>query len=252
MTKNNQSPKQPVSGLTKSIVIALQKFIWYLAHFWPIPAILVAPAFLSLGLLAPTFMADGYEDVGKAVYRILAPHNHQLPQRSYFLYSTDGGVATYSMAELVAEGADAADPESFLGNELIGFKTALNHRMVAIFATIFVGGLAWLALGRRPHFGAPWFLLFLIPLLLDGFSHLISESSSLAFREQNAWAACLTGHLFSTDFYEGSKMGSLNWVLRNLTGGIFGVGIVWYLFTSFDDFFNRIKRRLANPVSIKP
>jgi uncharacterized membrane protein len=189
-------------------------------------------------------MAAGQPDTGRAIYGFLAPHNHQLPQRSYFLFGRAGGVQTYPIEQLVAQGANPNNMEAFLGNPEIGYKMALNHRMTAIFVAILVGGIAWGLARGRPRLSLIWFLVMTFPLLLDGFSHMLSENSGQGFRASNDWAVTLTGGLLPATFYTGATIGSLNWLLRTLTGLIFGLGLAWFLYTYLSNRFMAIRRRL--------
>jgi hypothetical protein len=240
-----------VTGPTRAIVIMLQKSILYLARHWFGVAVLLAGIILGLSFLAPVLMAAGLTDAGQSIYRFLAPHDHQLPQRSYFLFGQSGWVQSYSLEQLLAWGALPGNLRAFIGNPEIGFKMALNQRMVAIFVAIFFGGLGWDWAGERPRLGPFWFLLLALPLLVDGFSHMFSENSGLGFRTNNAWAVSLTGDVFSPRFYEGATIGSLNWLLRTVTGLLFGVGLVWFLFTYFSFRFSAIRARLEPKFSKK-
>ena len=191
--------------------------------------------------MASSVLSAGWPEGGQALYRFLAPHNHQLPQRSYFLF---GPKISYSLEEVLAFGADPQNLEAFIGNAGIGFKTALNHRMMAIFAAILLGGMGWGLAGGRPRWGLVGLLLLSLPLLADGFSHMISERNGFGFRETNAWAVWLTGGAFSPQFYQGSGVGSLNWALRTLTGFLFGLGLVWFLYSYLSGRFAVIRARL--------
>jgi hypothetical protein len=244
MTQKHES--QPtISGPTRSLVITLQKAILFLARYWFLIANLLALTILALGFLAPMFMSMGWPEAGQAVYRFLAPHNHQLPHRSYFLFGQHGPIVTYSLEELLGFGADPQNLQAFIGNPKIGFKTALNHRMIAIFVAILLGGLGWGLAGERPRLGLVGLLLFSLPLLIDGFSHMISERNGLAFRATNEWAVWLTGGLFSTQFYQGTTIGTLDWWLRTLTGLLFGLGLIWFLYSYLSGRFMTIRTRLG-------
>jgi hypothetical protein len=244
MTQKHES--QPtITGPTRSLVITLQKAILFLARYWFLIANLLALTILALGFLAPMFMSMGWPEAGQAVYRFLAPHNHQLPHRSYFLFGQYGPIVTYSLEELLGFGADPQNLQAFIGNPKIGFKTALNHRMIAIFVAILLGGLGWGLAGERPRLGLVGLLLFSLPLLIDGFSHMISERNGLAFRATNEWAVWLTGGLFSTQFYQGTTIGTLDWWLRTLTGLLFGLGLIWFLYSYLSGRFMTIRTRLG-------
>ena len=163
------------TGFSRNLLIFLQKSILLLARHWFLVAILLTWVVLSLALLAPALMAADQPEAGQAIYRFLAPHDHQLPQRSYFLFSSNG---------------------------------------------------------------------MTLPLLVDGFSHMLSENSGAGFRQGNAWAVALTGGMFSAAFYEGTTIGSLNWLLRTVTGLLFGLALVWFLFSYLSMRFEEMRTRL--------
>lgn len=234
----------PISGARRVVVLRLQWLIWLLSKQWLVAVNLLSGFILFLGFLAPVLQAEGLTAESQRVYRFLAPHNHQLPQRSYFLFGQNSGIHTYSVPQLVAAGADPQRLESFVGNAEIGFKTALNQRMIAIFVAIFLGGVWWGLAGRRPQLDLVLLLLMALPLLIDGFSHMASERSGSGFRDPNGWAVILTAGAFSPDFYGGSTLGSLNWWLRTLTGLLFGFGLIWYLNTYLSVRFAAVQVKL--------
>jgi len=83
---------------------------------------------------------------------------------------------------------------------LAGYQVAFCERDTAMYAAMALSGLAWARFGRRVP-GLHWsvFLLLALPMALDGFTQL------LGFREST-------------------------WQLRTLTGGLFGLGCVWFGF----------------------
>ena len=235
---------RPLSGLGRRLIIFLQLGVWWLSQFWLPLALLLAIGVLALALLAPALEADGYSKEAQTVYRWLAPHDHQLPHRSYFLFGQQGWIQSYSLDQILAWGADPQNLRAFTGNEEIGYKMGLNHRMTAIFIGIVVGGLIWAFAGGRPQVGGLVFLLMALPLLVDGFSHLASDLHGSGSRQANLWAAWLTGNFFPTEFYQQSTIGSLNWWLRSVTGFVFGLGLVWFLFTYISYRFTLIRLKL--------
>jgi len=243
-----RSPKNEknmaVTGWQRTVVIFLQKGVYYLTKYWYSFFMAAGSLFLFLGFLAPALQAEGYEGAATAVYRFLALNNHQLPQRSYFLFGEADLIDAYSLEELLIEGADPANLQAFIGNGTIGYKTGLNHRMIAIFVGIVVGGLIWGIRKGRPRLSIIQFVLLTLPLLIDGFSHMASETGS-GFRGANSWLVRLTDGTFTAVFYEGSIPGSFNWWLRTLTGLLFGLSLVWFLFPRFSDFFKKRRSELA-------
>jgi uncharacterized membrane protein len=243
-SKSIENKHPAVTGPGRPLVIFFQKLILLLTRHWLFGANTLAAIILGLGFLAPILLSIGLSDEAQIIYRFLAPHNHQLPQRSYFLFGETGGLHTYSLDQIVAQGADPQHLQTFVGNSAIGFKTALNHRMIAIFTAIFGGGLAWSLMGRQPRVSFSVFFLLMLPLLIDGFSHLFSERSGLGFRERNTWAVTLTGHIFPPTLYTGTTFGTLNWFLRTLTGALFGLALVWFLYAYLDQRFKVIQAQL--------
>ena len=81
-------------------------------------------------------------------------------------------------------------------------------------------------------------------MALDGGSHMLSEITRLGFRESNAWAVWLTGGLFPSSFYVGTTVGSLNWLLRTLTGTLFGLATIWFVYPYLADGFDGIRQDL--------
>jgi hypothetical protein len=232
------------SPAIRTIVISLQKAVLLLARHWYFVAMLLTIAILAAGFLAPAFMAEGYPEAGQRIYRFLRSQNHQLPQRSYFLFGKAGAVQSYSLEQVLEFGAEDERLEDFVGNAKVGYKTALNHRMIAIFVGIFIGGLIWGLNRQRPQLSFIWFLPLALPLIFDGLSHMISEGSGEGFRQTNAWAVAITANAFSQIFYQGTTVGTLNWLLRTVTGLLFGLGLAWWLFSYLSRRFMAVRLQL--------
>lgn len=207
---------------------------------WFILFALLAGAYIILPFLAPLFMVMGWNGAGKAIYFIYSFLCHQLPERSYFLF---GPKITYSLPEIQAAWRDTANPlilRQFIGNAQMGWKVAWSDRMVSMFTSLWVFGLLWYPLRRRiPKLPTWGLLLFLLPMMLDGTSHFISDFWGIGygFRDTNLWLAALTGHIFPATFYAGDAWGSFNSIMRLATGLLFGLGIVWFAFPYVDESF---------------
>lgn len=230
--------------LAARLIIRLQQGIYWLSIYWLPLAVLVPAIIFLLAVLAPALMSAGLTAPGQTVYRWLAPHDHQLPQRSYFLFGENGLVNSYSLEQVLDWGADPYNLRAFVGNPKIGFKMGLNHRMTAIFAASLLACITWVLRGGRPKVGPLWAIILILPLLIDGYSHMLSEISGTGFRASNAWAVPLTGGAFSPQFYAGTTIGSLNWWLRTLTGVLFGLGFSWFLLTFLSIRFAAIRLQL--------
>jgi uncharacterized membrane protein len=205
----------------------MDRLILTFSRHWLLVVNVMAGLFIGLTAVAPLLMALGLEGPARVLYRFYALNCHQLPQRSYFLFGPHG-VDTYSLEQILAWGGDPGYLRGFVGNAEIGFKMAMAHRNTAIHSTVFLAGLAYALLRRRLR-ALPWkwYLILIAPMFFDGMSHVVSEVTGLGFRDTNAWAAWLTGGAFGPAFYTGTGIGSLNWLLRTLTGALFGLASVW-------------------------
>ncbi|KAA3661888.1 MAG: DUF2085 domain-containing protein [Chloroflexi bacterium] len=101
----------------------------------------------------------------------------------------------------------------------------------------------WLSGGKKVFF------LFLLPMAIDGFTHMISDFTQGiggGFRDSNAWLADLTNHMFPATFYIGDAFGSFNSWMRLLTGILFGLGVVWFLYPRIQDSFAETSAQLEH------
>jgi len=218
---------------------------WFEAH-WLLAFNTGWGVFVILPWLAPIFMGIGWTWPGRVVYFIYNFFCHQLPERSWFLY---GPHFSYTQAQ-IAEAWGRSLPEisnelvrrQFIGTAEIGWKVAWSDRMVAMYGSIFLFGLLYAILRERqikiPMM--PWwlFFVFVLPLGVDGTTHLINDMFRLNFRQTNQWAMFITGHIFPTQFYIDDMFGSLNSVLRMVTGILFGFGVVGFLWPIMEDEFS--------------
>ena len=78
--------------------------------------------------------------------------------------------------------------------------------------------------------------MFMLPLLADGLTHMVSDVAGLGqgFRDSNAWLAALTGNSLPAAFYAGDALGSFNSLMRLVSGVFFALGIVWLAFPYFE------------------
>ena len=202
--------------------------------------------FVILPWLAPVFMVMGLNFPGRIIYFIYNFFCHQLPERSWFLF---GEKFSYSQAEIalawgrtLPEISNELVRRSFIGTPELGWKVAWSDRMVAMYGSIFLFGILYAILRERgvrmPPI--PWwlFLIFITPMAIDGTTHLINDVLRADFRQSNEWAAVLTGYALPANFYAGDHFGSLNSVLRLITGLLFGFGVVAFLWPMMDREFS--------------
>jgi uncharacterized membrane protein len=198
------------AGRRSSYVLGLDRGIAWLARHWLLVANLAMGLFIGGTLLPPTLMHLGLKGPAQVLYHLYSFNCHQLPERSYFLFSPDG-VNTYSLQQVIGWGADPGYLRGFVGNAQVGFKLGMAERNTAIYTTFLLAGLVYALVRRRTRGLSPrTFLLLLLPMVLDGLSHMASEISGLGFRETNAWLVALSGSVFPVTFYAGTTFGTFN------------------------------------------
>jgi len=196
--------------------------------------------FIGLPFLAPVFMHWGWEIPARWIYSIYSLLCHQLPERSLFLF---GPHSMLSLGQVQAAWKDTLNPlvlRQFIGNPELGWKVAWSDRMVAMYAAIFLFALLWRPF-RRHIQPLPWwgFMLLLLPMAIDGTSHLISDLWGIeqGFRQANLWLVILTRNSLPAGFYAGNALGSFNSYMRWLSGLFFGLAVVWFGFPYLEQAF---------------
>ena len=162
--------------------------------------------YVGLPVLAPALMEAGATGPAKVIYTIYYPACHQLPERSFFLF---GEAPVYQRSDLPANGIADSDNmlvrRKYIGDAEHGYKVAICQRDVSIYGAMFLMGLLFaLMRGYLPKLPGKWLILFVLPMFLDGTSQLVGLRSS-------------------------------TWLLRLVTGAIFGVGLVWYVYPLIDE-----------------
>lgn len=216
---------QPVTGRTRDLVILADKIIFQLAKHWLALANTFWGLYVILPVLAPLLMAAGLTLPARVIYTIYRPACHQRPERSYFL---GGPELIYSPEELTAGGVDLDPFVRDIGNETLGWKMAFCERDVAIYGTIFVGGLLYAVVRqlRRGQGAGTWrmplryFLLFLVPMGVDGILQLFG-------------------------LYES------NWLLRTITGAFFGLGAVLFAYPYAQEGFDDVRRTINSKLHLE-
>lgn len=200
-------------------------------HKWLIVFSLTYGTFITLPFIAPILMHIGWEQPAKLVYLAYSFLCHQLPQRSFFLF---GPKASYSLNEIQIAWRNTLNPlvlRQFIGSAEMGWKVAWSDRMASMYGSILPIAWLWYPF-RRKLKGLPiWaFLLMLLPMALDGGTHLISDLAGLGqgFRDSNEWLLSLTGGILPRNFYAGDALGSFNSWMRIITGFLFGMAIIFF------------------------
>jgi uncharacterized membrane protein len=236
MSITNQRPNIPLVEVHNGQLVSsdARKVGTWLKEHWLLPATLLVAAYAGLPWLAPIFMEIGWTKAANVIYLFYATQCHQLPQRSFFLF---GDRAMYSLAEIQSGGKVGLNPlelRQFIGNSEMGWKVAWSDRMVAMYTSIVLWVLILFGMWRKRVRPLPlWgLILLLVPMILDGVSHMISDlvgGVGSGFRDSNVWLTNLTNNAFASSFYSGDALGSFNSWMRFLTGILFGLAIVWFI-----------------------
>ncbi len=212
----------------------------WIARHWFLVFAAVYGLWVWLPFLAPVFMHAGWEAPGRAVYLVYSFFCHQLAERSFFLF---GPKPMYSPAEIRAVTQSGINPltlRRFIGTQAMGWKLAWSDRMISFYTSIWAFGLLWYSARRKLRPLPVWAcILLLLPMLLDGGTHAISDLAGIGqgFRDTNAWLALLTSHAFPTSFYVGDALGSFNSIMRLVTGVLAGLSLVWFAFPHVEASF---------------
>ncbi len=174
---------------------------------WLWVANLAVATILAGALLAPALMHWGHPGAGRALYAFYHLGCHQLPERSYFIFS-QRPLYDYATLLKLAGGQDL--PRRFYGNVQLGYKVAVCQRDVAIYAAWLLGGLAF-GLVRRRVRPPGWrqFVWPMLPMAVDGTGQLLG-----------LWQS--------------------TWWLRLITGALFGLALVWAAYPQIEQAMRQI------------
>ncbi len=209
-TPSNPPPAEtPLAPAQSRLARAANSLVLGIARHWLALFNIAVALYLLLPMLAPLFTHWGWTGPAGAIYGIYAFACHQLPDHSYFLF---GAEPLYSLPMLeangLAEGLGILERRGFIGNPELGYKVAICQRDMAIYASVLVAGLLFALVRRRlrsPSLRV--YLLFLIPIALDGLTGLFGLRES-------------------------------NWWLRTLTGALFGAASVWLAYPYIEEAMN--------------
>jgi uncharacterized membrane protein len=224
MDPNKPAPTVSRTGLEPKIVAAANALVLGIARHWLLLFNSVWAVYVLLPFAAPILMHLGWTTPARLIYAAYSFMCHQLPDHSYFLY---GDQLTPTLTTLEAGGMTPGqgmlEQRQFHGNELLGYKVAICQRDVAIYMAVLLAGLLFgLVRQRLPTLKLRWYLLLLIPIGLDGGTQLVGLRES-------------------------------DWLLRTLTGALFGIASVWLAYPYIDDAMqdvltSEVGRRPLTPV----
>lgn len=203
---------------------AIDRMVHWLARHWLAVFSVALFLYVAIPTSAPILMQLGATGPARVIYAMYRGLCHELPERSYFLF---GPQATYSLAQLEADnvlpGGTVLQRPQYVGDHDHGYKIALCQRDLAIYGSMLVVGLLYGVMRRRrpiKPIKLAVFALFLIPIAVDGLSQLPGWRES-------------------------------NWVLRTVTGTLFGIGLVWLAYPHVQAAMNDVAMGAENaPVEL--
>lgn len=239
-----------VTGRTRDLVIGVDRFTQWISCHWLAAFIAIYGAWVIVPFFAPLFMEAGATAPAQGIYAIYSFFCHQLPQRSLFF---GGPKVMYSLATIKSvwpkDGFEGL--RGFIGNPQMGYKMAWSDRMISFYGSVWVGALIFAFLRKRLR-SLPtlaWILFGLVPVGIDGGTHFINDilagTSGTGFRDTNAWLQLLTGNAFPQWFYVGDALGSFNSDMRWITGILFGLTTVWFLFPMIEREMRAVQMEVA-------
>lgn len=244
------STPQPVTGWQRGAVITADRFLYWFSRRWLAVFNLIAAVYVGLPILAPVLMQAGLTTPARVIYTLYKPMCHQMAFRSFFLFGEQyaypremaglelrpiesymGQLAEFEGVSPESAGSLFAAAREFLGNAQMGYKLALCERDIAIYGFVLMGGLLYGLLRRRfqikPLRLLPFVIIGMGPIGLDGFSQLFGYWPSLFNDLGIAGAATFLQSIFP--LRESTPL------LRVLTGGWFGLTLVWLVYPSIAD-----------------
>ena len=236
----------PRSSLQTRQLILMKRIVLGLARHWLLILNVALGVWVALPWLAPVFMHWGWARAAHAIYFFYSLQCHQLPERSFFLF---GPKLMYSLAEIQSAWQITDNPfvlRQWIGNVDMGWKVAWSDRMVAMYTMLFLSSLGYgLVRTRLKPLPLRAFFLLLLPMAIDGITHAISDLAGIGqgFRDTNVWLQILTSSAFPITFYQGDALGSFNSWMRLITGILFGIALVGFVFPYINDSFADIARR---------
>jgi uncharacterized membrane protein len=198
---------------------SLDRLARWLEHHWLAAAVALLLTYGLLPFAAPVLKWLGLDGPAQLIYQPYKLTCHTYGFRSFFLfgerfvYDRETFERLSGISTSGAQYAGLLRARDFQGNPRMGYKVALCQRDVAIYLSMGLGGVIY-ALARRRARPMPFWLfvaLGVLPIGLDGFSQLLSQPpfGLLPYRESN-------------------------WILRLVTGGLFGFSAAWLVFPLID------------------
>jgi uncharacterized membrane protein len=229
---NELTPALPSNTFNQMVNRWINRRVNWLAKHWLALVNTFFFFYAGLPFLAPVLLTAGYVGAANAIYRMYSFLCHQLPSRAYFI---------------------------------AGEQVCLCHRCLAIYMTLFIGGISfnWIRRSLKP-LPARWYLLFMLPMALDGGMGLASEmlqfmpiailwvvgltlmggvALGLYLKKQLSWhiIICLGCGVLALLYLQFVGPHQSNLLLRDATGFIYGIGTVWVAYPLLEESFGEVR-----------
>lgn len=249
--QEREPEEAPPLDKQRAAVRANRMVFWLSKHWLAFFNVLVG-LYVFGAFLAPVLMNYGYETAGRIIYNIYAPFCHQYPIRSWFLF---GAQAAYR-PDGVLLSEELHQLSSFAGNATLGYKVAYCQRDVAIYGSMLLGGLAYVALRKRweipPLSMRAYLLVGILPMGLDGGYQLLTHVAAWLNKQ------VIPAMQSSTDFLQ--RLGTVldfltpDWIaahettpfLRTVTGALFGLASIGVVYPYINEFFEETRELLSS------
>ncbi len=253
----------------RSLGLRLNVALLRLSRHWLRVALFLLGIYVTLPWVAPTLMHFGLDGPAHVIYFAYGPFCHQFAFRSFFLFGEQSaypraisGTTLKPYEDYIMNSPEFKqalsnwvgrpglsyfqsindfDPyvwspdlefasKDFFGDPQMGYKLTICERDIALYTSIFIGGLIYaIPYVRRRLRPVPiwlYIILGVMPIAIDGFSQL------LGYPPFNLWAARETLPPY-----------------RVVTGALFGLMSAWlsfpYLELSFRDTRRQVEAKLA-------
>lgn len=218
MSVEQQIAPADVSGRERS---GPDRVVLFIAEHWLLLLNLAVFIFVALPIAAPLLAEAGLERPALWIYSAYRFTCHQLPYRSYFV---GGPELDYSVQQVQAV-TNVSNPLSLmhrpLVNSVLGSQTAFCHRDIAIYASVLLAGLVFgLVRDRLQPLSFKVFILFLVPIGVDGLTQLLGGIVPFLPARESTW------------------------LLRTVTGALFGIGGVWLAYPYIERGMRDIRQSL--------
>lgn len=235
------SPNFSTNQLSQSVETTVNKFSLFLSRHWLALANTFFFFYAGLPFLAPVLLANGRTTAANGIYWVYHNLCHLLPSRAYFV---------------------------------AGQQVCLCHRCLAIYGSVFLGGVIFNFVRHTLKPLPPaWFLLFAMPMALDGGMGLASEllqfvpiivlwiagllvfglvGGLLYHQKLLKWQiavvlACIPLALLYLTFVGPHQS---NIYLRHITGFLFGIGFVWVAYPLVQEGFGDIEQDAESKLGV--